>query len=664
MSDNLTSRKIHPRNLTARADRWVRGNPVTTRPESGVDNCYPGLEFDQRNLEKRFLPGLEFEFHLGGVPPLLRAVDDGRAGRALPFRPTDFGGNPADALFLWAVFGTFGAAAGPVGRVERFGGQASGLWAWRALHDLEPGPVAVLLAHMTEEGGIDLEPATNLTAEAALLDGNDVAGRDEEERLTFAVIAGTRCDYLVDGVINPAIYAAGDLTRSLCAPWQYDFTDCGCFYWASNKPDLVAVDEGAPQIYNFQRMRRGEGEERPVAEVLADRAGLLTIRGWDDRDPDSSNRILNHRELINDWQRLSPVFEATEARAFTPHAPTELPPGRILSRAEVLKRLRYLATVEHGLMVEYLYAYYSVAAPRIAPDAAGAARRNYDVARSVLSVAIDEMRHFRWVNEMLRELGQPLELGRVEEFQDLDGDGRFIPHSFGLKALSAARLDWFIEVEKPSARVDPALGQDTIDGLYTRLMLSIRQSGEFTDDERARLTHLVKLIIDEGLDHFTRFSSVKATLAGAPGDWLRPGFADAPLPLPDGHPAKAAEIVADRAYGTVLTTLGFVFSASNRRTGDLLQAARFAMYALDDAAHEAIAQGGAPLFTTPAPGAVVAAAGARGAAATPAAMLEQAIVAPMQAALADLRARGGAATVASMQRHYDRLVAEMAPLLQ
>ncbi|HSK41367.1 MAG TPA: hypothetical protein VK943_16505, partial [Arenibaculum sp.] len=87
MSDNLTSRKIQPRNLTARADAVVRGNPVTTRPESGVENCYPGLEFDQRNLDKRFFPGLVFEFHSSGTGAFIRAVEpvaDGAAAAPIP----------------------------------------------------------------------------------------------------------------------------------------------------------------------------------------------------------------------------------------------------------------------------------------------------------------------------------------------------------------------------------------------------------------------------------------------------------------------------------------------------------------------------------------------------------------------------------------------------
>ena len=62
-ADDLKSKKLFPRNLTARADTLVRGNPVTTRPESGVENSWPGLEFDHRTLEKVFFRGLVFEYH-------------------------------------------------------------------------------------------------------------------------------------------------------------------------------------------------------------------------------------------------------------------------------------------------------------------------------------------------------------------------------------------------------------------------------------------------------------------------------------------------------------------------------------------------------------------------------------------------------------------------
>src|SRR5215472_12185171 len=61
--------KLIPRNIAAlrrigaaaTAPRLVTGNPVSTRLESGVGNCFPGLECDLRNLERRFFPFLEVE---------------------------------------------------------------------------------------------------------------------------------------------------------------------------------------------------------------------------------------------------------------------------------------------------------------------------------------------------------------------------------------------------------------------------------------------------------------------------------------------------------------------------------------------------------------------------------------------------------------------------
>src|SRR5215813_8765947 len=58
----LDDGKIFPRNLTARAAHRVVGNPDTTRLEDSVSNCYPGLDTDVRNLDRRFFPGLVFEF--------------------------------------------------------------------------------------------------------------------------------------------------------------------------------------------------------------------------------------------------------------------------------------------------------------------------------------------------------------------------------------------------------------------------------------------------------------------------------------------------------------------------------------------------------------------------------------------------------------------------
>ena len=65
-------------------------------------------------------------------------------------------------------------------------------------------------------------------------------------------LKGWRRDFTdkTTGVFSAA-YVAGELTQSLCSPWQHDFRDCACHYWASNHPDVVLA------------------EDRPTDDVLA-----------------------------------------------------------------------------------------------------------------------------------------------------------------------------------------------------------------------------------------------------------------------------------------------------------------------------------------------------------------------------------------------------------
>jgi len=50
--------KLTPRNLTAQLAYRGRGNPPVTHPSSAISNCFPGLEFDIRNIWRRIFVGL------------------------------------------------------------------------------------------------------------------------------------------------------------------------------------------------------------------------------------------------------------------------------------------------------------------------------------------------------------------------------------------------------------------------------------------------------------------------------------------------------------------------------------------------------------------------------------------------------------------------------
>src|SRR5258708_9209408 len=88
--------------------------------------------------------------------------------------------------------------------------------------------------------GPNRRPPDAWTAVRLLTEGTDVTlvfvndGGPGTVRLT-----AKRARYLDDNGTLSAAFLPGELSQSLCSPWTHDFRDCGCFYWASNHPDIV-----------------------------------------------------------------------------------------------------------------------------------------------------------------------------------------------------------------------------------------------------------------------------------------------------------------------------------------------------------------------------------------------------------------------------------------
>jgi hypothetical protein len=605
--DNPKAFKLFPLNLTARADTMVRGNPVVTRPESGVENCFPGLEFDQRNLDKAFFPGLLFELHHdAGI--LLRDFDPGREAAKLLKRA-----DVQQGMYLAFVQGVFAlpdASSAP--RLLRFSPPA-GLNSWRFVRDLEPGRVAIALCgEQTFRGLADGEPSAETVETWFRTRKNRREGGDTAP---FLLLFGERSRFLTEeGVIDPALIGAGDLTRSLCSPWQYDFADCGCFYWASNKPDLVSSPAQPQQILNFQRRDRSEkGDAATRAEDW-----ILKYEGrWDDE-----RHILRHAEMLDAWEALPFVVGGRETDRYTPSRAALAHP--LLTRAQIIERLRDLAQVEHALAVEYLYAFYSLGIPARPEDGPQPDPRVRTAGEEIFHIAVDEMRHLRAVNEILIELGEAWVLGRASVIgRDYDGNGRAFQQRFELVPLSRAQLDWFIKVERASQNDH---SQDTIDGMYTLILHSIAASDEFPAEQKQRARQLVKVIIDEGMEHFRRFTRARDALRELPeASYLK--VRGAPLRLAEGHPDRVLQDTADAAYVVVLRALGYVFQMGDRQRGVMMETARRAMYNMDDAARSLALRGVGAMFdlggyAVAAPAAMAVAAGAGPGAHRPAAIGE------------------------------------------
>jgi rubrerythrin len=195
--------------------------------------------------------------------------------------------------------------------------------------------------------------------------------------------------------------------------------------------------------------------------------------------------------------------------------------SQLLTRKDVVERLKYLATVEHALVVEYLYARYSLDdSPR---------DDDHDevivaVSKQLREIAIHEMRHFLWVNQVLWTLkaAPSTGLARVIKRQppassnrkrDPRGTQEQLSHEFNPSPLTRKTIEWFIEIEKPSRAPD---------GMYVEILRSITDGSGF-EEEWPLIAPTIKLLIDEGAEHWARFEDIREKLKPIPEKrYLRP----------------------------------------------------------------------------------------------------------------------------------------------
>lgn len=195
---------IDPKNVTAQFRHRARGNPPSTQVHSAISNCYPGLEFDFRNVWKNILVGIELHeagFSTGGH--VVVGVDVG--GPA-----ANAGVSAGDRLIAvddFRIEGRFTGSSGPV---------PDTWWA------MEFGNAFA---------GILKKSGTNETVKCTFRSNGNEFNANLNVRPVLKL-----------GTISDDLAEPGALTQSLCSPWQADYRECGCFYWAASRPDFVNYD--------------------------------------------------------------------------------------------------------------------------------------------------------------------------------------------------------------------------------------------------------------------------------------------------------------------------------------------------------------------------------------------------------------------------------------
>jgi hypothetical protein len=549
--------RILPLNLPAQADYHAAGNPVNSRLEDAVGNCCPGLEMDHRNLDRRFLPGLVFEFVWGGgdlVGGKLIAVD--RTDPDLPYDP-DYGNALAvledalthhnTALFLH----TIEQASRKIDLWDRRSNPPApwnGGVVWRIVRSLEPGKVSITVEDRT---GKILTKSLQLTA----LRRNFVAE---------------------DGTLS-AVYQPGELTQSLCSPWQHDFRDCSCNYWASNHPDVVY---GADPRSENGPSGPGSGDYRSARR-------LLWMRWQQDQPiaPAEKGALcrpfeMDHYEINQRWQDLPFVLEGHEVH--TIYATEPLRMAEPLPDHQALQdKLRELAAMELALAMEYLYAHYTV---RL--DFSGEKQEHAKfLAHETMIIAASEMMHVRWVNQLRWELW---ELNPVGPFVPVLQAAGMVPGSQGLREAQQRRLDDAIE-----DFIAAEVSSGSLDGKYARVFATL---------ERGYPPHMAELasrIIADGVNHFTHCKEIRAILLRyadrTVSDAWRLGKALAPVGLiRDLRPAKLDDPIlkdAKARFQEIIKNLKTGYLSGEIADRKYVVAARDAMSKLDQVAQALGEQG-------------------------------------------------------------------------
>jgi hypothetical protein len=280
------------KNLTAQLFYEAKGNPPSTRPDSAISNCFPGLEFDFRNIWRRVLDGIE----LNEADNLVVAADKKHEGyealkKLVGHRllyvdhqstfvrvngPRVIGGSEDEQLAddtdgTWVM--EWSNALAEVLRKA----QGRSVSCWFTTNEVDSGSGIVRKRHK----GRALTPAGKVERMPQGLVPHRLRVNSLFEPAT-AVIA--------EGMVRP-----GELTQSLCSPWQNDYKECACYYWAASRPDYVNTEIVGPgeTIGNSWLAKRRDPKE------------YIT---------DDSARLWSYDELFEDWQgRLKFIIGGKDA---------------------------------------------------------------------------------------------------------------------------------------------------------------------------------------------------------------------------------------------------------------------------------------------------------------------------------------------------------------
>jgi len=247
---------IKPLNLTAQQLEYrADGNPPSSLPDAAIANAYPGLEMDFRNAWRRIFEGIVLHESLNLV---------------LDFESKEFEPLKGMLLIRVADIDVTTPVKGPNQKDGSIGPLKDAFGSDRVA--LEWSNALALI--------IQFFSGRSVPCCFQSLDGEQTLTKDLTVRFFFE----TNSPVIARDIAEP-----GALTQSLCAPWQIDYRECACFYWAANRPDFVNVEmqpDGSSAGNNWMQKDRTNST-----------AKVYINDDWLD------NRLLTHIDLLRNWEK-------------------------------------------------------------------------------------------------------------------------------------------------------------------------------------------------------------------------------------------------------------------------------------------------------------------------------------------------------------------------
>jgi hypothetical protein len=278
---------LTPKNLSAQISYEAKGNPISSRQVTSVANCCPGLEVDFRAVWRRLFKGIELREYdnlVINVSEDCDAVVKSDGGDLKPSQlrghrllrvvlPPKHGGK--EFLMMTPMWGP--ASSDPEGKIRLTtssnpDGMAAVEWS-NALARVLPCKGSLVRCDFSHE------PSDQ---QLALV---EQSGSEPKNYVSF------HCEvqaFFEDdtAVISTDLADAGELTQGLCSPWQNDYRECSCYYWASARPDYVNVELSASGLSAGDNWMQRERSGAYVADDYAD------------------SRLLMYDELFAKWEKV------------------------------------------------------------------------------------------------------------------------------------------------------------------------------------------------------------------------------------------------------------------------------------------------------------------------------------------------------------------------